>query len=69
MSQNRWILNDVTPDLNRFRVYDSVLNRPSIYFIPMLAAVKIDGNRAIVDTKTGKHILINLSDRSRQLLC
>lgn len=67
MSQSRWILNDVTPDLSRFRVFDNMLNKPAIYFIPKLCSVKIDGNKAIVDTKEGKHFLINLTDSSRQL--
>lgn len=67
MSPSRWVLNDVTPDLSRFRVFDSVLNKPVIYFIPKLMSVKIDGNKAIVYTKEGRHYLINLMDRSRQL--
>lgn len=67
MSPSRWILNDVTPDLSRFRVFDSILNKPAIYFIPRLSSVKIDGNKAIVDTKDGKHYLVNLVDNSRQL--
>jgi len=68
MSEKRWMLNDVTPNLNRFRVYDNIMKRPSTYFIPKLMSVKIDGNKAIVDTKAGKHFLINLDDSSRQLL-
>lgn len=67
MSQPHWILNDVTPDLSRFRVFDSNLNKSAVYFIPKLMSVKIDGHKAIICTKEGKRYLINLNDGSRQI--
>ena len=66
MSQPHWILNDVTPDLSRFRVFDSILNKSAVYFIPKLSSVKIDGYKAIVYTNEGKRYLINLNNGSRQ---
>lgn len=67
MSQPHWILNEVTPDLSRFRVFDSALNKLAVYFFPKLSSVKIDGHKAIVYTKEGRRYLINLNDGSRQV--
>ena len=67
MLQSHWVLNDVTPDLSRFRVIDRILNKSAVYFIPKLSSVKIDGHKAIIYTKEGKRYLINLNDSSRQL--
>lgn len=50
MLQSHWILNDVTSDLSRFRVIDRNLNKSSVYFIPKLSSVKIDGHKAIIHT-------------------
>lgn len=51
MLQSHWILNDITPDLSRFRVFDNTRHKLAVYFIPKLSSVKIDGHMAIIYKK------------------
>lgn len=68
MSNSRWKLIDITPSLNRFRIFDCILNKSDSYFMPRLKTITINGNNAIVDTNKGKQYLINLENKSRQLV-
>ena len=68
VNENRWALSKVEVNFGRFQVLDSLLKKRVAYYVPNLSAVSVNGNSAIVHTKSGKDLLIQLDANTRRFI-